>query len=264
MRKSLLPGLLISIQKNINRGIEEVQLFELGRQYDPVKGTNSFSKNKAADKNKSNLSKEVNYLSGMLTSKVERKLWKEEMSRNIYYLKGIIEMFLEEMRLKKFSFKKTSLPAFYDLIELYSSKNKIGFIGELSPGITDKLDVKDRLLVFEINLDILYKIREELTSFRSISKYPNILRDIAILADRKVESKVIEDFIKRQGTSLLKKLTLFDCYEGKSIPPGKKSLAYSLVFGDDKRTLKDEEVDAIHEDIIKGLADKFQAHLRPQ
>ena len=264
MRKSLLPGLLISIQKNINRGIEDVQFFELGRQYDSVKSTNAFSKNKAADNNKSSLSKEVNYLSGMLTSKVERKLWKEEMSRNIYYLKGIIEMFLEDMRLKKFSFKKISLPAFNNLIELYSSENKIGYIGELSRGVTDKMDVKDRLLVFEINLDMLYKIREELTSFRSMSKYPNILRDIAILADRKVESKVIEDFIKRQGTSLLKKLTLFDCYEGKSIPPGKKSLAYSLVFGDDERTLKDEEVDAIHENIIKGLADKFHAHLRPQ
>jgi phenylalanyl-tRNA synthetase beta chain len=168
------------------------------------------------------------------------------------------------MRLKKFSFKKISLPAFNNLIELYSSENKIGYIGELSRGVTDKMDVKDRLLVFEINLDMLYKIREELTSFRSMSKYPNILRDIAILADRKVESKVIEDFIKRQGTSLLKKLTLFDCYEGKSIPPGKKSLAYSLVFGDDERTLKDEEVDAIHENIIKLLADKFQAHLRSQ
>ncbi len=264
MRKSLLPGLLISIQKNISRGIEDVQLFELGRRYDPETGINVSSNNKTANKNKSSLSKEVNYLSGIVTSKVERELWKEEISREIYYLKGLIEMFLEGMHLKKFNFKKTPLPAFNSLMELYSGENKIGFIGELRRGVNDKFNIKDKLFVFEINLDMLYKIREKITSFRSISKYPNILRDIAILVDRKVESKVIEDFVMKQGTFLLKKLTLFDCYEGKSIPPGKKSLAYSLVFADDERTLQDEEVDTIHENIINGLADKFKAYLRPQ
>ncbi len=264
MRKSLIPGLMTSIQKNINRGIEDIQLFELGRQYDPANNTNASSKNKAAGRNKNSLSKEVNWLAGIVTSKVERKLWKKEIARDIYYLKGIVEMFLENLYLKQYSFKKASLPSFDNLIELYSSDNKIGFVGELSRRVTDKLDVKDRLLVFEINLDILYDIREKSTTFQSISKYPNILRDIAILADRKVESKEIEDFIKQEGTSLLKELTLFDCYEGKSIPPGKKSLAYSLVFGDDERTLKDEEIDAIHENIMKGLAEKFNAHLRPQ
>lgn len=264
MRKSLIPGLMTSVQKNINRGIEEIQLFELGRQYGPVCDTNASSKNKATGRNKNGLSKEVNWLAGIVTSKVERKLWKEETARDIYYLKGIVEMFLEDIHLKQYSFKKTSLPSFDNLIELYSSDSKIGFVGELSRCVTDKLDIKDRLLVFEINLDILYDIREELTSFQSISKYPNVLRDIAILADSKVESKEIEDFIKKEGTSLLKELTLFDCYEGKSIPPGKKNLAYSLVFGDDGRTLKDKEVDTIHENIIKGLAEKFNVHLRQQ
>ena len=199
-----------------------------------------------------------------MTSKVERKLWKDEIARDIYYLKGIVEMFLENMNLKQYSFKKASLSSFDNSMELYSSENKIGLVGELSRRVTDKLDVKNRLLVFEINLDMLYDIREELVSFQPISKYPNVLRDVAILADRNVESKEIESFIKQEGTSLLKELTLFDCYEGKSIPDGKKSLAYSLVFGDDERTLKDEEIDTIHENIIKGLAEKFNAHLRPQ
>ena len=135
-------------------------------------------------------------------------------------------------------------------------------MGELSSSVTDKLDINDRLLVFEINMDSLYENREESTSFQSISKYPNVLRDIAVLADRKIQSKEIEDFIKQKGTSILRELILFDCYEGKSIPPGKKSLAYSLVFGDDERTLKDEEVDDIVAGIISETSKRFSAKLR--
>ena len=265
MRRSLVPGLLISLQKNINRGIEDIQLFELGRQYNPGINTDTVLSEKVKSNDKLCLSKEVNFLAGVVTSKLERKLWKEKkISRDIYYLKGIIEMFLENMRLKEYSFKKSCFNTFHNLIQLYSNDNKIGIVGELSSSVTDKLDINDRLLVFEINLDSLYENREESTSFQSISKYPNVLRDIAILADRKIQSKEIEDFIKQKGTSMLKELILFDCYEGKSIPPGKKSLAYSLVFGNDERTLKDVEVDAIHDNLVKGLADKFGAYLRPK
>lgn len=265
MRNSLLPGLLLSLQKNAHRGIEDIQLFELGRKYKPWGSLTAPSSKNGEEQKQKCFSEETHLLAGIITSKTEKKIWGEEgKGRDIYYLKGIIEIFLESARLSEYHFKKSSLPDFDNLIEIYNGDHKIGIIGELSRRVTQKLDINNTLLVFEINLDSLYKTREKAASFHSISKYPNILRDLAVLADRKIHSKEIGDFIKQKGAPLLKDVTLFDCYEGKSIPPGKKSLAYSLVFGDKGRTLKDDEVDAIHDNIVKGLAEKFDAHLRPQ
>lgn len=264
MRRSLIPGLLDALRKNLNKGISDIQLFELGRQYNTVGYTETPSKDKAIEQNKNSSSKEINFLTGIATSKVERKLWEEKgKEREIYSLKGIIEIFLENMHIKEYNFKKSCLPAFDNLIEVYATDEiKIGIIGALSRRIMEKMDIKDRIMVFEINLDILYDLWGKSITFQPLSKYPGVLRDLAVFANREIQSKEIEDFIKQKGTSLLKETTLFDCYEGKSIPLGKKSLAYSLVFRDDERTLKDEEVDTIYDNIIKGLAEKFDAHLR--
>lgn len=263
MRKSLIPGLLTSLHRNLNKGFEDIRLFEMGRQYNAVKKSKLRSSDTAVEQNKNGLAKETYFLAGIVTSKVERKMWKKgDNARDIFYIKGIIEIFLENMHLKKYNFKKSHLPAFDNLIEIHSAKNKIGIIGSLNQPVTDKLGITDKLFVFEINLDALYKLQEKSTTFQTISKYPGVLRDLAVLADRNIQSKEIEEFIRQKGTSLLKDMTLFDCYEGKSIPPEKRSLAYSLIFRNDKRTLKDEEVDTIFDNIVKGLTEKFDAHLR--
>ncbi len=273
MRRSLLPGLLNSLQKNLNKGIEDVQFFEVGRQYNPIEKGDDFSSKdtptNSLDSSKEHhnrgMPKEVCLLSGIATSKVERKLWeKGGKRRNIYYMKGIIEIFLENLKLKEYNFKRSTSPAFDNLIELYTEKNQIGIIGELSRGITEKLDIKDKVLVYEINLDILYEIRHKSTTFQTISKYPSVLRDIAVMVSSDIHSEDIEKFIKLKGTPLLKEMTLFDCYEGEPIPPGKKSLAYSLVFRDDSRTLKDEEVNQIYDNLVKSFAENFDVHLRSQ
>lgn len=273
MRKSLIPGLLNSLQKNLHAGIEDIQLFEIGRQYNDIIREDSSSNintptraldSKMKHHNKA-MAEEVCSLAGIVTSKVERKLWeKGEKKRDIFYLKGIIEIFLENINLKEYNFEKSYLPSFNNLIGLHTKGNQIGIIGDLDRHITEKWDIKDRILVFEINLDTLYKSRQESTKFQPISKYPSIFRDIALLANSDIRSEEIEKFIQQKGTSLLKEMTLFDCYEGKSIPQGKKSLAYSLVFRDDNRTLKDEEVNLIYDNIVKCFAKEFDILLRTQ
>ena len=273
MRKSLIPGLLSSTQLNINKGIEDVQLFEVGRHYSAANeeenssggNTHSLPPNTTGRTNKKRMSEEVCFLGGIATSKVKRELWKKEIhERDLFYLKGIIEIFLENIDFKKYLFKRSFAPSFENLIYLFAGENQFGFIGCLSQRITEKWGIKDRLLAFEINLDMLYKNRENSTMFQPISKYPGLLRDLAILVNREIHAEEIEKFIKENGTPLLKEVTLFDCYEGKSIPAGKKSLAYSLQFGDDTKTLRDEDVDSIFNNLLKGFAEKFDVHLRPE
>lgn len=276
MRKSLIPGLLNSLQKNLHAGIEDIRLFEIGRQYNGIIREDSSSNINTPTRDLDSkikqhsrvMPKEVCSLAGIATSKVERKLWeKGEKRRDIFYLKGIIEIFLDNINLKEYNFERSErsyLPAFNNLIGLYYKGNQIGIIGDLNRRITGKWDIKDRILVFEINLDTLYKGRQETTKFQSISKYPGIFRDIALLVNCDIRSEEIEKFIKQKGTSLLKEMTLFDCYEGKSIPPGKKSLAYSLVFRDNNRTLKDEEVNLIYDNIVRCFAKEFDILLRTQ
>ena len=101
-----------------------------------------------------------------------------------------------------------------------------------------------------------------LREYKKISAFPAIEIDIAIVVDEKIKNKDIFEIIKKSGTGILKNIRLFDIYRGKQIEEGKKSLAYSLSFRDENRTLKDTEVDIISNRIIESLEKKFNARLR--
>ncbi len=131
----------------------------------------------------------------------------------------------------------------------------VGIIGKLHPNIS-----KDDVYVMEINLSKLLSIRTGAMKFKEISKYPSIYKDVAFIVDNKVTSKEVEDAIKKAGGRALNTITIFDIY--KDIEPGKKSMAYSLTFKDETRTLTEEEVMNTFNNIISEVENKLNAKLR--
>ena len=108
----------------------------------------------------------------------------------------------------------------------------------------------------EINLDKLLAKRVGKMKFKEISKFPSIKKDLAVLVDKNITSKEVEMLIKKKAGKLLLDINVFDVYEGKNIDENKRSIAYSLTFGTPDRTLSDDEINAILENIINDLENK--------
>ena len=111
-------------------------------------------------------------------------------------------------------------------------------------------------------MDTLKTLYNDKIVFKAISKFPPIERDLALLVDKNLPSQEIIDCIKDVGGEFLKKVSLFDVYEGSQVEQGKKSIAYNLIFVSDERTLLVEEIDNIIQNVLKALRDKLNAVLR--
>ena len=125
----------------------------------------------------------------------------------------------------------------------------VGIIGKVHPEITT-----ENVFVMEINLDKLLAKKTGKMKYKEISKYPTVKKDIAVVVDKNITSSEIAMQIKKAAGSLLVNSEVFDIYEGKGIEEGKKSLAYSLIFGSHDRTLTDEEINAVLGKIIDRLS----------
>ena len=124
----------------------------------------------------------------------------------------------------------------------------VGIIGKIHPQ-----KVKENVYVFEINLEKLLAKKVGKMKYKEISKYPSIKKDLAIITNKEVEAQEIATLIKKSAGSLLLNTEVFDVYTGKGIEENKKSIAYSLEFGANDRTLTDEEINNILEKIIANL-----------
>lgn len=123
-------------------------------------------------------------------------------------------------------------------------------------------EIKEPVFVLEINLDKLLSKKVGKMTFKEVSKYPTINKDISVIVDKNITSQEVETEIKKAGGRLFLKSEIFDVYEGANIGLGRKSLAYSLIFGAQDRTLTDEEVNEVLQKIIERLQKVLKAELR--
>ena len=244
MRTSLLPGLLNTFSYNFNRGEESVKLFEIGSTF--LKGKKITQKEK---------------LAGLVSGKVSDIHWCDEnRAFDFFDIKGDLEVLLNQ----DYSFTSGKLPFLHPgKTALITFKNKeIGFVGALSPNISNSLDLKQDIYYFELNLDSLPQ--PHVRKYSKYSKFPIAQRDLAFLVDEQLPVSVILELAKRKAGKNLKEINLFDVYQGKGIPENKKSIAFSLFWQSMKGTLTDEEVDLIVEDISKYLSKEVKAELRSE
>ena len=244
MRTSLLPGLLNTFSYNFNRGEESVKLFEIGSTF--LKGKKITQKEK---------------LAGLVSGKVSEIHWCDEnRAFDFFDIKGDLEVLLNQ----NYSFTNGKLPFLHPgKTALITFKNKeIGFVGALSPNISNSLDLKQDIYYFELNLDSLPQ--PHVRKYSKYSKFPIAQRDLAFLVDEQLPVSVILELAKKKAGKNLKEINLFDVYQGKGIAENKKSIAFSLFWQSMKGTLTDEEVDLIVEDISKYLSKEVKAELRSE
>lgn len=251
MRTSLIPGLLQVIQHNVNRGEYNVRIFEIGRTF-------------FLDNHKI-LPKETVTISGALTGTWEGRQWyKTEEALDFFDVKGLISHLLESLGIKDWLVTQAIHPIFHPgrCAEVIANNQVIGIFGEIHPDIQIAYDLPERVVVFELEEKKLISLANLIRSFTMLPKYPGITLDLAVVVDKKVSTEEVEKIITQWGTALLKKIELFDLYAGKQVLPGKKSLAYSLTYRADDRTLTSEEVSKIHDRVIKKLKEELKAEIR--
>lgn len=247
LRPSLIPNLLKNVKENIKdlsaiasgKEGEEIKIFELGKIF-------------REDSSKTFLEKSV--LTGLI--------FKTKKQDDIFYeLKGVCDLLLEKMGIPNFWYdsyqptpeeSKISIWNIPNSAEIKINHQEIGFLGEISPKILEKLKI-GRVVVFDFDFEKLQKLATEEHEFRPISKYPAALRDISVLVPEGVLVDEVLNEIEITGGSLVRDVDLFDIYKGEKIPKGKKNLSFHVIYQSDVKTLKSKEIDKIHQKIIKAL-----------
>ena len=132
----------------------------------------------------------------------------------------------------------------------------------MDPALASHWELSSNIYVFELNMEALAAAIPDRTRFQSIPKYPETYRDISILVDQSVPAQTISDLIRQTSGPLIRRVELYDQYQGKRLPSGKKSLTFALSFQSPDKTLTDEEVNPIFEKIVGSLSDQLGAALR--
>ena len=141
-------------------------------------------------------------------------------------------------------------------------KDVIATLGEVHPIVLENYDIEKRVYLAEINVTKLEKYSRNNKKYVEVPKFPAVERDIAVIVDEEIEVGQIEKIIIKKGKKLLEQVQLFDIYRDEKLGQNKKSIAYSLIFRDPKKTLSDEEINTTMDNIIKELDKTLNAKLR--
>ena len=143
-----------------------------------------------------------------------------------------------------------------------SGSVELGIMGEVHPDVAAAYGMDIRCYTCELMFDVVARMAQTNIRYTPLPKYPSTSRDIALLVDETVPVGDIETVIKRSGGTILKEVKLFDIYRGKQIEEGKKSVAFALTYRDDNKTLTEEDVAPVHQELLLLLKERFNAVLR--
>jgi len=248
MRTSLLPGLLETVKYNLNRQQERVQIFECGVKY-LLQG---------AEIN------EERTLSFAVSGNITNLHWDVEKRPFDYYdMKADIEALLEMAgSLEGVEFSAGENPVLHpgQTARITRNNEEIGWIGALHPALAHEMGLPNGVICCELRLDSLQK--GSIPQLKAVSKYPSIRRDIAIIVDDTITAQNVRESITNAAGEYLINLELFDVYSGKGIDSGRKSLALGLTLQASSRTLTEEDVEGVMNNVLKALSTDCSANLR--
>lgn len=253
MRPTLLAGLLDSVRHNFHHGTRDVQLFELGRVF-------------AAHVEAGQLPHEREALALVLTGgTIEEGRAGAARELDFYDAKGALEAAVDAMKLPVLSFTAAEvkhLRAGQSANISMEDNQTIGFIGRLDETIAAEYKFRQPVYVAEIDLSRLLETAETPVLYHPLARYPGIDRDVSLLIERRLSFAEIKRAILDEQVENLREVKLVDVYEGVSLPEGKRSLTLRIEYRADERTLRDEEVDALHARIVTALEQNFGAQQR--
>ncbi|MDH8701468.1 phenylalanyl-tRNA synthetase beta chain [Dysgonomonadaceae bacterium PH5-43] len=260
MRQSLLFGGLESIQYNRNRKNTDLKFYEFGNVY-------SYQADKLKEDNYLTAIKEEFKLALWVTGNSVSNSWTTTNQKSsVYELKAYVENVLLRLGItqKKVTYKPFNSDIFSSGISIETfSGRQLGVLGILTKSLCKQFDINAEVYFAELNWKLLMKENSNnKPKYSEISKYPSVRRDLALLVDNNVLFADIEKVACQTEKKLLKEVSLFDVYEGKNLPEGKKSYAVSFTLLDEEKTLNDKQIDSIMSKVIKNLENKLNATLR--
>ena len=260
MRATLLYGGLESIAYNANRKSPNLRFFEFGNVY-------KYTPEKADANNPMNAYSEENHLALWITGKRVEGSWAHGDEQSSFHeLKAYVVNVLRRIGLNfgNVVWKEYEGQMFSKALTIENRGGKVfGQMGIVDRKILKQADIAGEVYYAELNWTQLMKaVRKNKVLFTEISKYPAVSRDLALLIDKDVEFASIEQIAYQSERKLLKKVELFDVYEGKNLPQGKKSYAVNFILQDEQKTLNDKQIDAIMQKIIGNLKKQLNAELR--
>ena len=260
MRQTLLFGGLESIVRNANRKNSNLRFFEFGNcyHYDESK--------KEADKLIKAYTQDQHLGLWVTGKRVENSWAHPNEDASFYELKAYVENILVRLglSLQAVTLVKGDNNIFEDSISIVTKAGKIiAELGIVAYKLTKNMGITNEVFFADIYWDNLLKaVKKHVVEYKEISKYPAVSRDLALLVDKTVEFEQIKEIAYSTEKKLLKAVELFDVYEGKNLPEGKKSYAVNFILQDEQKTLNDKQIDSIMKKLIDNLTKRLNAELR--
>ena len=260
MRQTLLFGGLESICRNVNHKMPNLRFFEFGNCY-------HFSPEKKNDEDPIMAYTEEMHLGLWLTGKRVEGSWAHADEQSSFYeLKAYVMNIFTRLGVNPgiVVAEKSDNNVFGKALALKARSGKVLCeMGTVSHKLLKKVDIDQDVFYADINWNNLMRaIKKNETLYHDISKFPSVSRDLALLIDKSVEFEQIEQIARQTEKKLLKSVELFDVYEGKNLPEGKKSYAVNFILQDETKTLNDKQIEAIMTKLINNLKQKLGAELR--
>ena len=248
MRQSLLFSGLEAVSHNINRKRNDLKLFEFGKTY------HQYSDNREEHK----------HLSLFITGNKTEERWNSIANpSDFFFLKGIVEGILQRLGLNRIKSAPTKSDVISEGMSLSLGKKKLVDFGLVKKSILKHFGISQHVLFADFNWDnVLDMAQHNKIKFTEIPKYPEVRRDFALLLDSNITFEDIHTIAKQTEKQLLKNINLFDVYEGKNLPAGKKSYAVSFTLQDENKTLTDKQIDKIMSKLQSNFEGKLGAELR--
>ena len=240
VRTSILPSLLNVYEYNKKRKVKDICIYEIAKTYDSEYN-------------------EVSLISGLVYGNYVNNGWSKPVKYDFYAVKGIIENILDYMGYKnRYSFEVSTATDLHPGVSanILLDRKPIGILGRVHPSLN-----KDEIYVFELSLNALMSNIKPL-KYKEAPKYPGMEKDMAFILDKEVTAGEVMMTIKKAGGRLLDTVTVFDVYTGENVSEDKKSIAFNLTFMDPTRTLTEEEVMVVFNNIIDKVKANHNAELR--
>jgi phenylalanyl-tRNA synthetase beta chain len=247
MRQSLLFSGLEAVSYNINRKNSDLKLFEFGKTYHKLpSGYN-----------------EPKHLTLFVTGNRVAESWTTaEKPSDFFLFKGFVDSVLNRLGVYKIQNKPVESDVFAEGIAIANGNDTLVEFGTIKKSILKHFDIKQEVFFADFNWNLILKLINNKIKFTDIAKYPEVRRDLALLVDNTVAFDAIYNIARQTEKGLLKDINLFDVYEGKNLPEGKKSYAVSFTLQDNTKTLTDDQIDKIMSKLQKNLETEVGASLR--
>lgn len=260
LRQTLLFGGLESLRFNINHKSPNLKMYEFGKTY-------SFKSNEKDESNRLGAYSEELHLGLWITGNMIENSWTNKNQQYSFYnIKAYVENIFTRLgvNIGLMFFKEFTSDLYSSALQITDRNEKVyATMGIISNKVLKLAELKAQIFYADINWQLLMKKnRKNIVSYKEISKFPSVSRDLALLLDKKITFQEIEAVAYQTERNLLKKIELFDVYEGNNLPENKKSYAINFTLQDPNKTLTDKQIDKVTKALMNNFKHKLQADLR--